>query len=86
MKSVWKQIPAQDAWKLGGRPPITVRWVDVNKGDDEVPDIRSRRVARQIWGCNEDPVSAPTPPLEALRTVLSYPRPSATLCGGAGVR
>ena len=71
MKSVWKRVPAQDAWKLSGRPPITVRWVDVNKGDDEVPDIRSRLVARQIRGCNEDPMSAPAPPLEAVRTVFS---------------
>ena len=46
MKNVWKRVPIQDAWKLSGRPPITVRWVDVNKGEDEVPDIRSRRVAR----------------------------------------
>ena len=60
------------AHKVTGRPPITVRWVDVNKGDDESPDIRSRLVARQIRGANEDPMFAPTPPLESLRTVLSY--------------
>ena len=72
MKTVWNRVPAQDAWKLSGRPPITVWWVDVNKGDDEVPNIRSFLVARHIRGCNEDPMFAPTPPLEALRTVLSY--------------
>ena len=58
-------------WKLRGRPPITVRWVDVNTGDDELPDIRSRLVARQIRGCNEDPMLAPTTSLEELQTVLS---------------
>ena len=72
MKSVWKRVSNQEAWKVSGRPPITVRWVDVNKGDDEHPEIRSRLVARQIRGANEDPMFAPTPPLEALRTVLSY--------------
>ena len=61
-----------EAFRLSGRPPITVRWVDVNKGDDQVPDIRSRLVARQIRGANEDPMFAPTPPLESLRTILSY--------------
>jgi hypothetical protein len=72
MKRVWKRVPHEEAWRVKGRPPITVRWVDVNKGDDENPEIRSRLVARQIRGCNEDPMFAPTPPLEALRTVLSY--------------
>ena len=71
-KDVWKRVPIAEAHRTNGRPPITVRWVDVNKGDDEVPDIRSRLVARQIRGANEDPMFAPTPPLEALRTVLSY--------------
>ena len=71
-KGVWKRSSNQEAWRVSGRPPITVRWVDVNKGDDENPDIRSRLVARQIRGANEDPMFAPTPPLEALRTVLIY--------------
>ena len=52
--------------------PVSVRWADVNKGDDECPDIRSWLVATQIRGANEDPMFVPTPPLEALRTVLSY--------------
>ena len=46
--------------------------MDANNGDDDCPDIRSRLVARQIRGANEDPMFAPTPPLEALRTVLNY--------------
>ena len=62
----------EEALKTCRRPPITVRWVDVNKGDDESPDIRSRLVARQIRGANEDSLFAPTHPLEALRTILSY--------------
>ena len=71
-KHVWKRVPISQAVHSSGRPPITVRWVDVNKGDDACPDIRSRLVARQIRGANEDPMFAPTPPLEALRTILSY--------------
>ena len=70
-KEVWRRVPIAEAWKTSGRPPVTVRWVDVNKGDDESPDIRSRLVARQIRYAGEDPMFAPTPPLEALRTVLS---------------
>ena len=71
-KHVWRRVPIGQAVSISGRSPISVRWVDVNKGDDVTPDIRSRLVARQIRGANEDPLFAPTPPLEALRTILSY--------------
>ena len=60
-----------EARRVTGKPPITVRWVDVNKGDNENPNIRSRLVARQIRQAGEDAISAPTPPLEALRSILS---------------
>ena len=50
---------------------MTVRWVDVNKGDDQNPNVRSRLVARQIRNPGTDAIFAPTPPLEALRTALS---------------
>ena len=54
-----------------GKPPISVKWVDVNKSDDEEPNYRSRLVAREIRVPGEASIFAPTPPLEALRTVLS---------------
>ena len=71
-KGVWSIRPIQEAWKLTGRPPISVRWVEVNKGDDENPKYRSRLVAREIRMAGEDAIFAPTPPLESLRMVLSY--------------
>ena len=48
-----------------------MRWVDVNKGDDTNPNVRSRLVARQIRQAGEDAIFAPTPPLEALRQIIS---------------
>ena len=77
---MWKRVPISEAFRVTGRAPVSVRWVDTNKGDDECPEIRSRLVARQIRAAGEDPMFAPTPPLEALRTVLSY---AATDVGGA---
>ena len=71
-KNVRKRVSVSQALRISGRSPISVRWVDVNKGDDECPDIRSRLITRQIRGANGDPMFAPTPPLEAWRTVLSY--------------
>ena len=54
-----------------GKPPISVRWVDVNEGDDEHRSYRSRLVAREVRRFEEEPIFAPTPPLESLRTILS---------------
>ncbi len=72
-KGVWLKVPKLSVRQKGGRPPISVRWVDVNKGDDLTPKYRSRLVARQIKALDSSGTSyfAPAPPLEALRVVLS---------------
>ena len=70
-KQVWQKRPVGEARRVTGKPPISVRWVDVNKGDNQCPNIRSRLVARQIRQAGEDAIFAPTPPLEALRSILS---------------
>ena len=70
-KGVWTKRPRQEAYQRMGKAPISVKWIDVNKGDDENPKYRSRLVAREIRRTGEDPIFAPTPPLESLRTVLS---------------
>ncbi len=56
-----------------GKSPISVRWVDVNKGDELNPNYRSRLVARQLKALDHSGQSyfAPAPPLGALRTVVS---------------
>ena len=50
---------------------MAVRWVDVNKGDDINPNIRSRLIARQIRQAGEVAIFAPTPPLKAPRSIIS---------------
>jgi hypothetical protein len=70
-KGVWRLRPAEEARQRTGKPPVTVRWVDVNKGDDINPNVRSRLVARQIRQAGEEAIFAPTPPLEALRSIIS---------------
>ena len=47
-KGVWRIAPISECRRIMGRNPITVRWVDVKKGDDVNPNVRSRLVARQI--------------------------------------
>ena len=55
----------------GGRRPIATRWVDANKGDAATPDVRSRLVAKDFANTRDDAFFAATPPLEALRLLLS---------------
>ncbi len=70
-KGVWAKRSRDEAFRITGKAPISVRWVDVDKGDDDSPNYRSRLVAREIRRRGEDPIFAPTPPLESLRTVIS---------------
>ena len=51
-----------------------VRWADTDKGGDGVTDIRSRLVARDFkmkGNKNDDDLYASTPPLEAIRMLVS---------------
>ena len=72
-KGVWKKVSWETARAKTGRPPISVRWVDVNKGDEQAPNYRSRLVARQLKAHDKsgETYFALAPPLEALRTALS---------------
>ena len=53
-KGVWIKVPRQRSFEKTGRPPISARWLDVNKADDEEPNIRSRYVAKQMKALDLD--------------------------------
>ena len=46
--TVYKRVPHSRCFQCAGKPPIRVRWVDINKGDDKHPNYRSRLVAMEI--------------------------------------
>jgi hypothetical protein len=64
-KGVWIKRPHSMARAKTRRPPISVRWVDVSKGDDISPNYRSRLVARELKAMDKSNNSdfAPAPPL-----------------------
>ena len=68
---MWLKRLRNEAYRVTGKPPISFKWVDVNKRDDLNPNYRSRLVARDIRRPGKQAIFAPTPPLGALRTVLS---------------
>ena len=68
---VWDEVPTAECLQRTGKKPLGSKWVDVNKGDRTSPDVRSRLVAREIAYHKNDDFYAATPPLEALRMLLS---------------
>ena len=68
---VYEKVPWQTSLDRLGKKPIKVRWVDINKGDEEHDDYRSRLVAMEIRKSWQETAFAGTPPLEALRFLLS---------------
>ena len=46
--NLYTKVPNKEAYQAIGKSPISVRWIDINKGDMECPNYRSRLVAREI--------------------------------------
>ena len=68
---VYRKVPISEAYKWTSKAPIGTRWVDVNKGDSDNPDYRSRLVAKEInRGANPE-LFAATPPIESLKLLIS---------------
>ena len=81
-REVYKKVH-KDVCEAAGMKPIPTRWVDVNKGDNDRPDYRSRLVAKEYRSDSRPELYAATPPLEALRAILSQ---AATLRRGGEPR
>ena len=62
-------------WEVVPRPNtkvISTRWVDVNKGDDQDMQVRSRLVARAVKKKGSvDSYFAATPPISSIKLLLS---------------
>ena len=72
-RGMWDLRPITECYAKTGKAPMSVRWVDTNKGDRIKMLIRSRLVARDFRGMDKgrDDLFAATPPLEAKRMLFS---------------
>ena len=61
-KRVYNKIPRSEI--------IGTRWIDINKGDDQNPNYRSRLVGKEFNNGPMEGLFAGTPPLEALRFLI----------------
>ena len=66
-----KVLIKKECLEKTGRKPIVAKWVDVNKGDEIIPEYRSRLIAKEIKRDTREDWFAATPPLEALKILLS---------------
>ena len=70
-KPVWEKMPRavakQKGWKI-----VKSRGIDINKGDDKTPNYRSRMVGKEFNDSELEGLLVATPPLEALRLLLSH--------------
>ena len=71
MHKVCTKVPIQQCWDETGKNPISVRWLDINKGDEDNHEYRSRLVAQEIKKDKREDLFAATPPLEAKKMIFS---------------
>ena len=45
---VWEVRPISEFIAVTGKKPVNVRWVNLNKGDDQSPNVRCRIVAKDF--------------------------------------
>lgn len=71
-KKVYHKITGEEA-KRKGWNILQIRWVDINKGDEENPVYRSRLVAKEFRKAGQEETDwyAGTPPLQALKMIIS---------------
>ena len=76
-QNVYSKVPTEMCYQETSRPPITLKWVDRNKGDATKENYRSRLVVREIKSQGqaalipEHALFSSMPPLEALKLLCS---------------
>ena len=65
--NIYKYSTMDDCWKATGKPPIGLKWIDIDKGDR----YRSRIVATEVRQKWQEAIFVATPPLECLRILLA---------------
>merc|ERR1712110_976742 len=69
--NLYTKVPTSERIQKTGKKPIGTRWIDVNKQDSANPLYRSRLVGKEFNTYNDVSLYAATPPIEALRLILS---------------
>ena len=68
---VYEYAAVSECWSSTGKAPIGTRWIDINKGDEQKRNYRSRLVAKEYKVDTQPELYAATPPTECLRLMIS---------------
>ena len=68
---VYEYAPLSKCWDKTGKSPIGTKWIDVNKGDAQKTNYRSRLVAKEFKVDIQPEWFAAPPPTECLRLLVS---------------
>eukprot|EP00971_Amphidinium_carterae_P340124 6478300-Amphidinium_carterae.2 len=68
---VYKEISLEEAMELTGTKPVSSRWKDINKGDQDNIQVRSKLIGREFKKPGVDSLFTATPPWMAFRAVFS---------------
>ena len=68
---LYTKVPRAECFEQTGKAPIRTGWVDTNKGTEKDVKYRSRWVAKEYKKNPQAELFDATPPLEALRLLLS---------------
>ena len=69
--NVYTKVSIEECIKEAGRNSISVGWLDINKGDEDNLEYRSRLVAQELKKDKREDLFAAAPPLEAKRLLFS---------------
>ena len=73
-RQAWVERSVEDCYRDTGKPPIPVRWVVTNKGDELHPNVRCRLVAKHLavkyGGKDAQDLFAAMPPFELIKSLL----------------
>ena len=67
----YRRVPQAMIKQVGGKL-VSVKWLDMSKGDRDFPKYRSRLVAREYNDSKDDTLYASMSPLGALRLIVSH--------------
>ena len=71
--NLYVEVDTAECWTNTGKAPISIKWVKVNKGTTEVPEVRCRLVARDFKPKGEKDrgdLFAAMPPLESKKAIF----------------
>ena len=68
---VYQRVPRSQCFSDTGKAPIRTGWADTSKGTGDMPNVRSRWVAKEFRTHASPELFAPTSPLEGVKLVIS---------------